>query len=228
MPDSKIVLPAESERERALLATAEIWEEAGYAGLSADAISARAKIETDAFAAMFAEVEGAAQATLQAPIAAMVGTVSQQFSPDRSEPESCMMGIVAMLELMAANPAYAYVVYIGRRESPVPASVSGIAKTTGMFMVAMLERLRESSNHHSQPATAGIGALGAAEVVVCRAVVAGSANRLRELAPSVVYGATVAFVGQDEALRLAELSLKARPWEGSLRPSPAAPASPGR
>lgn len=207
-----LVLPAVTERERVLLATAEIWQELGYGGLSTEAIAARAKIETDAFAAMFADAEEAARATLQVPIAAMVGIVSQQFSPDRSEPESCMMGIVAMLDLMAANPAYAHVVYVGRREDPVPASVNGVATTTGGFMVAMLERLRDSGNVHVQPVTAGVGALGAAEAVVCRWVVAGRTDRLRESTPSVVYGAIVPFVGQKEALRLAELSRRARPW----------------
>jgi hypothetical protein len=194
-----------------LLATAEIWKEAGYAALSAEAIGARAKIGTDAFVAMFASVEGAARASLQVPISKLVEIVSRQFLPDRSEPESCMMGIVAMLELMAANPAYAHVVYVGRREGPVPASVSGIATTTGGLMVAMLERLRDSSSVSSQPITAGVGALGAAEAVVCREVVADRTDRLREVAPSVVYGATVPFVGQAEALRLARLSLTARP-----------------
>jgi AcrR family transcriptional regulator len=210
-PTASDVLPAGTERERALLATAEVWKEAGYDALSPEAISARAGIETDAFTAMLADVEEAARATLQMPITALVRIVSQQFSPDRSEPESCMMGIVAMLDLMAANPPYAHVVYVGRREAPVPASVSGIATTTGGFMVAMLERLRDSSDAGTQPITAGIGALGAAEAVVCREVVAERAERLRERAASVVYGATVPFVGQSEALRLAELSLTARP-----------------
>ena len=200
-----------TERERVLLATAEIWLEAGYAGLDAGAISARAKLDTDTFAAMFRDVGEAARATLQVPMTALVGIVSQQFLPDRSEPESCMMGIVAMLELMAANPAYAHVVYVGWREESVPTDVSDVATTTAGFMVAMLERLRDSSSVRVQPVTAGIGALGAAEAVVRCAVLEGRAGRLRELVPSVVYGATVPFVGQKEALRLAELSITARP-----------------
>jgi AcrR family transcriptional regulator len=203
---SELVLPAAGERERALLATAELWAESGYEALGSEAIAARAGIRTDAVVAMFPDVEAVARAALEAPITAMVELVSQQFSPDRSEPESCMRGIVAILELMAANPAFAHIVYVGRREAPVPASVSDVATTTGGFMVAMLERLRDSSDVKVQPVGAGLGALGAAEAVVRREVLTGRAGDLLSIAPTAVYGATVPFVGQGEALRLAQLS----------------------
>lgn len=204
--DASWVLPAESDRERALLATAEIWDEEGYEGLSGAAISARAGIEVASFEAIFPDLETVVRATLEVPIAAMVGLVGAQFSPDRSEPESCMMGIVAILKLMAANPAYAYVVYVGRRVGSVPIEINAVAKTTGGFMVAMLERLRESSSVSVQPVGSGIGALGAAEAVVRREVLAGRADRLLDVAPAVVYGATAPFVGQKEGVRLARLS----------------------
>jgi AcrR family transcriptional regulator len=200
------VLAAESERERLLLATAELWREVGYEGLTAESIGARAGVKAEAFASIFADVGAAARAAIETPIAVMVSLVGEQFAPDRSEPESCMMGIVAILNLMAANPAYAFVVYVGRKQRGVPADVNGVAVTTGGFMVAMLERLRDSSSVTVQPVGAGLGALGAAEAVVRREVVAGRAERLLAVAPSVVYGAIVPFVGQDEAVRLARLA----------------------
>ncbi len=205
---SSLVLPAASERERALLAIAELWAEGGYDSLSAAAIAARAGIPEDSFAAMFGDIAEAARATLEAPIAAMVGLVGEQFAPDRPEPESCMMGIVAILELMAANPAYAYVVYVGRRIGGVPMAVSGVARTGGGLMVAMLDRLRESSASSTQPVGTALGALGAAEAVVRREVLAGHAERLMEVVPDVVYGATAPFVGQREGLRLARMSTR--------------------
>lgn len=202
-------LPAETPRERALLATAQLWEERGYEGLSVAAICERAGLEPRTFGSLFPGVEAASKATLEAPIAAMVGFVGEEFALDRSEPESCMMGIVAMLKLMAANPSYAFVVYVGRRLRAVPADVNGVATTAGWFMVAMLERLRESSSVAEQPAVAGLGALGSAEAVVRREVLAGRADRLLDVCPSVVYAGTVPFVGRREALRLAQLSEKA-------------------
>lgn len=202
-------LPVETPRQRALLATAQLWEEGGYDRLDEAAICERAGLEARTFNALFPHVEAAGRAALETPIAAMVGLVGDEFALDRSEPESCMMGIVAMLKLMAANPSYAYVVYVGRRLRTVPSDVNGVATTAGWFMVAMLERLRESSSVAGQPVGAGLGALGAAEAVVRREVLAGRADRLLAICPSVVYGATVPFVGQREALRLARLSEQA-------------------
>lgn len=203
---SSWTLPAETMRERALLATAEVWKERGYEGLSVAAICERAGLETKVFSTMFPDVEAASRSAVETPIAAMVGLVGEQFALDRSEPESCMMGIVAILKLMAANPAYAYVVYVGRRLGRVPGRVSGVATTAGWFLAAMLERLRESSALGEQPVGSGLGALGAAEAVVRREVLAGRTDHLLAICPSVVYGATVPFVGQREALRLAHLS----------------------
>jgi AcrR family transcriptional regulator len=203
---SNRVLPAVGERDRILLATAEIWSEGGYEALNVDAIAGRAGIDEETFGSMFPDLEAAARATLEAPIAVMVSLVGEQFAPDRPEPESCMRGIVAILSLMAANPAYAYVVYVGRKVGPVPTAVNGVAWTGGRFMAAMLDRLRQSSGFGGQPVATAIGALGAAEAVVRREVVAGRADRLLAVAPSVVYGATAPFVGQQEGLRLARLS----------------------
>lgn len=201
-----MVFPSSSERQLAMLATAELWAQGGYASLRSDAIAARAGVDVPAFTAMFPDVTSAARATLELPIGEMVNLVAKQFAPDRSEPESCAMGIVAILRLMEANPAYACVVYVGRKEGPVPASVNSVATTTGGFMVAMLERLRDSSEVGAQPVGAGLGALGSAEAVVRQEVLAGRADRLGLIAPTVVYGATVPFVGQSEALRLTRLS----------------------
>ncbi len=214
---SSRALPAESERERALLATAELWSEAGYGGLSAAAISERAGIEAGTFASLFANLEAAAQATFEAPIGAVVGLVAEQFAPDRSEPESCMRGIVAILEVMAANPAFAFVVYLGRRQA-VPEAVRASAKTGHGFIVAMLERLRDSSAVTGQPLGAGVGALGAAEILLRREVLAGRADRLTALAPTVVYAAISPFVGQEEGLRLARESRRLLGPAGEAKP----------
>lgn len=198
-------LPAVSERERALLATAELWAEVGYPGLTVEGICARAGIDAENFAAEFRDLEAAAQATFEVPIGGVVELVAEQFAPDRSEPESCAMGIVAILELMAANPAFAYVTYFGRRQ-PVPPSIVTVAQTAQSFVAAMMERLRESSGLGQQPAVAGIGALGAPEALIRREILAGRTEHLPSLAPQVIYGATVPFVGQEEALRLARRS----------------------
>lgn len=196
-------LPAVSERERALLATAELWSEVGYDGLSTEAICSRAGIDEAAFEAMFADVEAAAEATHEVPLAAVVRIVASSFSPDRSEAESSAAAIVGILELMAANPAYTFVTYIGGRQMSSP-HVHSVFEAGHQFLVAMLERLWEDSRLEGQPARSALGALGAAEAVVRREIAAGRYRRLPSFAPDFVYIAMVPFLGQSQALRLAQ------------------------
>lgn len=202
---SQPVLPAESGRERALLATAEIWAEHGYEALTAEAISVRAGIEAADFEAEFPDVEAAAAAAIEVPLAAVVKAVAGLYSPDRSEAESYVLTIVSILELMAANPAYTYLAYIGGRQM-APPRIHRIYHGGHRFLVAMLERLWASSSLPEQPARVGLAGLGAAEAVVRREIVAGRCARLPSLAPDFVYGAITPFLGQREGLRLAQLS----------------------
>lgn len=169
--------------------------------MTAEKICDRAGIDATTFESDFGNVRVVAQATLEAPIQAVVSLVAAEYALDRSEPESCAFGILAILEFMAANPAFAYVLYIGRREA-VPSGVTLSSRPAHRFIVAMLERLRESSGLTGQPMTAGSGALGSPEAVLRREVLAGHAKRLPSLTADVVYAATVPFVGQVEALRL--------------------------
>lgn len=203
MPTSRVI-PAETERQRALLATAELWNERGYGGLSVEAICDRAGIEAERFEAMFGSVEAAASAAFEVPLTAVVGIVGDLYSPDRSEAESYAVAIVGILELMAANPAYAFLAYLaGRQEAP--SRVHEIYKSGLRLLVAMLERLWAHSALPEQPMRAGQGALGAAEAVVRREILAGRHKRLPALAPDFIYGAITPFLGQAEGLRLAEL-----------------------
>jgi AcrR family transcriptional regulator len=211
--DSHRALPAESERERVLLATAELWAEEGYGGLGVTEICSRAEVDAGAFEAMFPSVAAAAKAAIEAPLAAVVGLVAELFSPDRSEAESYAGAIAEILKLMAANPAYAHLAYIAGRQM-APPSVRSVYVSGHHFLVAMLERLWESSGADQQPDKAALGVLGAAEAVVRREIAAGRHERLPALAPDFVYIATVPFLGQEEALRLARRSVGSRESAG--------------
>lgn len=201
-----LVLPAETVRERVLLATAEHWAEVGYEGLDVESICRRAGVERDDLGAELPDRESLARAALEVPVGAVVDLVAEQYGPDRSEPESCALGIVAILQVMSANPAYAFVLYIGNRQAVKSQRVATVSRTAHQLMVAMLERLGEGSDVGRPPLTAGVGALGAAEIALRREVVAGRFERLPQLAGDVVYAAITPFVGQEEGLRLAALS----------------------
>jgi len=188
-----------------VLALVELWAENGYAGLSVTEIAARAGMSRERFEGLFDSVEAAAVTANEAPLAAVVEIVADLYSADRSEAESYAVAVVGILRLMTANPAYCYLTFIGGRQM-APSRVHEVFESGHQFLVAMLERLWAASPLSDQPARVGVAALGAAEAVVRREIVAGRYEALPALAPDLVYGSMVPFLGQAEAMRLAELS----------------------
>jgi hypothetical protein len=131
----------------------------------------------------------------------VVTAVSRTYSPDRSEWESVIYGVKAILDLMAANPGFAYLGYIASRQM-ASGQVKEINESGHRMLEAMLERGWEYSDSTHQPASAALGVLGGAQAIVRRELAAGRAERLPRILPDCVYIATVPFLGQREALRL--------------------------
>ncbi|HET7443038.1 MAG TPA: hypothetical protein VFJ57_00110 [Solirubrobacterales bacterium] len=189
-------------RERLMVAMAALCAERGYEETSAEDVAARAGLAVEDFDAVFGgNRERCVLAALNAITGETMTAIASSYSPDRSEWDSYMLGIKAILELMAANPSFAHLAYVGSRQMGPPAL--GEAHHAAIKVVtAMLERLWDYSKAETQPATTARGALGAAEAVVRREVAAGRAAELPRLLPDFVYAATVPFLGQEEALRL--------------------------
>ncbi len=154
------------------------------------------------FEEFFDGKEEATLAAAQAILAGVVRLVGDLYSPDRSEAESYLVGIKAILELMAEHPAFAHVSYVAARQTTTATLRDVYDSGTGL-LTAMLERLRDYGAADLQPPATGRAALGGAEAVIRRDVVLGRADRLPSLLPDFIYAATVPFLGQAEALRLA-------------------------
>jgi len=194
---------SDSNRERVLLAMTELVGEVGYAEVEVEQIVERAGVTEEEFASMFADKEECGIAVQNAILADVVAAVSTSYSPDRSEMDSVVSGVQAILELMARKPSFAHFGYIGARQMS-PHRVFAVYDAGHKIMEAMLERGWEYSDLNEQPRTAGLGALGAAEAIVRREIAGGRAGELPRLLPDLVYAATVPFLGQEEALRLAQ------------------------
>jgi AcrR family transcriptional regulator len=192
-----------SDRERVLQAMAELCAERGYRETTVEALTERAGVSRASFESMF---RGGLEECLLAAVNAIMGetisVVSGAYSADRSEWDSAIAGIGAILELMAANPSYASLGYIvGRQEGP-PA-VKQVYESGVNLLVVMLDRLREYGEWEAQPPNAARAALGGAEALIRREIVAGRLEQLPNHLPDIVYTATVPFLGQEEALLLA-------------------------
>jgi len=166
---------------------------------------ARAEVTPERFEDLFADKEEAIRAAIEAILMAVVTLSGRTYSPDRSEPESYLLGIEGILELMAANPAFAHVSYVAARQM-TPRRLKELLDTGRQILAAMLERMWEYASDADRPSLAARAALGGAEAVVRREIARGRTADLPCLAPDFIYAAAVPFLGQEEALRLARAS----------------------
>ena len=176
--------------------------ERGYRETTVDAVSERAAIDRERFEALFkGGKEECMVAVENAILGDTVGVVSDAYSADLSEWDSGVAGIKAILELMAAKPDHAAVGYIVVRQG-APPQVEEIYLTGVKLLVAMIDRLRHYSESEPQPPSTARAALGGAEALMRREIATEKSAELPRLLPDIVYGATVAYLGQEEALRL--------------------------
>jgi AcrR family transcriptional regulator len=195
-------IAAAPARERLLRAFAELCAERGYEEATIEAICERAEVGAEVFERDFdGSVEHCAIAAEDAVLSELVAAVGRSYSADRSEWDNVIHGVKAILELMAANPSFAYLGYIAARQM-TPASVLKSYETGHQMLEAMLERGQTYSRGAIGPAKTALGALGGAEAIVRREVAAGRAAQLPRLLPDFVYSATVPYLGQEDALRL--------------------------
>lgn len=191
-----------SERDRALGAISFLCAERGYLETSVEDVAARAGITEERFHELFADKEECAVAAVNAILGEVLSVVAGSYSGGRSKWSSVLVGAKTIVELMAANPSFAYISYITARQMATPGVRE--AREPGVRLLrALLERLWDHSEGGAQPAQVPTAALGGAEAVVRREIAAGRAERLPQLLPDLIYGATVPFLGQKEALGLA-------------------------
>jgi hypothetical protein len=188
-------------RERAVQALCELAEEGGMASVEMAAVRERAGLGEEEFGRLFEGREELEVACTRMLIGEVMLAVSTNYTADRSEWDSALHAIKAILEAMSERPAHAQIAYIGLREACEQAREE--RESMVRILVVMLERLGSYSEVEVQSARAARAAIGGAEALLRREIVAGRGAELPRVLPDCVYVATVPFLGQEEALRLA-------------------------
>ncbi|MDX6623427.1 MAG: hypothetical protein QOE75_1359 [Solirubrobacterales bacterium] len=191
-----------SERERIMRAMVELCAERGYAETSVAEVIKRAAVSERTFAELFGSKEACVVSAFDAVIAEVLAIVGASYSADRSEWDSAMVGIKAILEFMAAHPSFAQLSFIGARQMGPP-ELRTAYDAGNRMLAAMFDRGRDYAVSGGQPVSTARAAIGGAEAVVRREIAAGRTERLPRLLPDFIYGTTVTFLGQEEGLRLA-------------------------
>jgi AcrR family transcriptional regulator len=206
---------SESNRDRILRAATQLCAAQGYETADIDQVVERAGLERRDFTNLFSSVEECLAAAMAAVMTKSMTEISASYRPDRSEWENGVAGMKAVLEMMAAHPSTAHLVYIGSRQMAPPAVYQAYQTGVSVF-AAMIERLWEYSDLEVQPGRVSLAVIGSTEAVVRREIAAGRTDQLPRCLPDLVYGYTVPFLGQEKALKLADIAremLAGTPWE---------------
>jgi AcrR family transcriptional regulator len=203
-PAKTSTLLAPSERERLIAAMAASCAARGYAGASVEEVLSRSGLSRGVFERHFSAKADCALAAVDQILAETTQAVAGAGSSDQADWQFLLAATLALLELLAAQPSYARLACIEARSAMAPAAYERYTAAIRVI-VALLDRVRAYAKQ-SAPASATRGAIGGAELLIRRELIAGRAERLPELLPDIIYGTVVPFLDQREALRYAELA----------------------
>jgi AcrR family transcriptional regulator len=199
---------AHSEREWILIGIAECCATKGYEATTVDDVCAAAGVSRQSFDALFADKGDCLGAATESIFAAAWAAVDTAISPERPWAANLRDGADALLRLLGARPAFAWLALI---EAPLAGGRAAALHASGKAaLLDFLELGREQAAEPGIPASAARGALAGAEALVVREVLAGRAGELGAQAPAIVYMLTVPFLGVGEAGRLARGAARQR------------------
>lgn len=160
------------------------------------------------------EVSDKQWARARAIVGEAIAVVSLSYSADRSEFDSGLLAIREFLQLIADNPAQSYFGHITCRHSE-SRRLREARNSVIDVLAAMLERQSAYATNDVYPPIAARAAIGGGEALIRRELSAGRAARLPELLPDLAYTYTVAYMGQETALEMAQRArdlLAGRAW----------------
>jgi AcrR family transcriptional regulator len=193
-------LIAHSQRERLLVAMADSAARKGYGATTIADICETAGVSRATFYELFKDKEDCFHAAMELSLADAMGRILAVYSPDKPWATMVRDAAAAFLDLLASRPAFARMALV---EAPSSGERAFELYASGKRVLqSLLERGRDDPvEEEAIPSTAGRAALSAAESLIVGQILAGNAERLRELLPDVVYITTVPYLGQEEALR---------------------------
>lgn len=176
----------------------------GYAATQIADVTAAASVSRGCFEQHFAGKAECALSALNETLAEVTRVVAAATGPEHADWEKLVGALRALLELLAARPSSAQLACAEARQSMPPEAYALYASGIRV-LVAMLDRARAYASVTAPPG-ATRGAIGGAEALIRRELLAGRAERLPALLPDIVYGLLVPYLDQQEALRYAALA----------------------
>lgn len=173
-----------------------------YAATTIGDVVSGASISRTTFYKRFDDKRACFDAALDYCIEQVLSVASSSVSSEDSPPEAVRKSSASVLELLAANPAWANL--LAAEAVAVDPAVSGRYQA---LVLPLLEALWNGNANDGAKMSAGL-AFGRAQLLVFSEVAAGRIERLPELQPEVVYLGVAPFAGHEEAVRQAQLAVE--------------------
>jgi AcrR family transcriptional regulator len=208
LPAGRHKLPREfvlrSQRDRMLDAMARVCASEGYGGATVAAVIAAAGVSRKTFYEQFRDREDCFLAAYDAILARFFAKVDAAYrQPNLAWPRRIRAAIGALLEFLAAEPAFARMCIV----EVLAAGDRGVERYDSAVRVlaSLLDEGRAQLRDPDQvPATTAGGIIEGAAFLIREQILAGRTETLEALLPDISYAALVPYIGQAEALETAQ------------------------
>ena len=207
MPPGRHLVPrdfvTQNQRERMLLATAELVAERGYQKTTIELIAKTARVALSTFYEQFSSKEECFLAAFDAALDSASRAFEELVDAELPWAERVAAGIEVFLEMVAANPARARLVIV---ESQA-AGGEALMRYQGALELAA-QQLRAGREHNPRsirlPDGLEVAIAGGLAWLVHQRLLAGRDSEIVGLLPEMVQVTLTPYVGEEEAAKLAD------------------------
>lgn len=207
MPPGRHLVPrdfvAQNQRERMLLATAELVAERGYQKTTIELIAKTARVALSTFYEQFSSKEDCFLAAFDETVAAAVEVFGELLDPELPWEEQIATGIEIVLEMVVTEPARAQLCIV---ESQA-AGGAALTRYQGM-LESLTPRLREGRAHNPRasrlPDGLEVAIVGGLAWLVHQRLVSGRLDEIKGLLPEMLQVTLTPYLGEVEASRAAD------------------------
>ena len=210
LPPGRHLIPpdfvAQNQRERMLLATAELVAERGYQKTTIELIAKTARVALSTFYEHYSSKEECFLAAFDETVSSAAEVFEELLDPEQEWAEQISAAIEIFLEMVAKEPARARLCIV---ESQA-AGGEALARYQAM-LEAVAPKLREGREHNPRssrlPDGLEVAIVGGLAWLVHQRLVAGRDGEIKGLLPEMLQVTLTPYVGEVEASRAADAAL---------------------
>jgi AcrR family transcriptional regulator len=210
LPPGRHLVPrdfvTQNQRERMLIATAELVAERGYQKTTIELIAKTARVALSTFYEQFSSKEECFLAAFDETTAAAAEVFAELLDADRPWAEQISAGLEILLEMIVNEPARARLCIVEAQA----AGGASLARYQAM-LESVAPKLREGRLHNPRssrlPDGLEVAIVGGLAWLVHQRLVAGCDDEIKALLPEMLQVTLTPYIGEVEASRAADAAL---------------------